>query len=210
MLVTEIFTSIQGESTYAGLPCHFIRLSGCNLRCSYCDTDYAYEQGKQMDIEEIISSLDKEIGLVEVTGGEPLLQRETPELVRRLIDDGFKVMIETNGSINIRDIDTRAVVIMDIKTPSSAMADHFEFQNLKLLKDSDEIKFVLTGRRDYEWAVEFIESHLKGIKSNLLFSPAYGLLNPADLANWILHDRLKVRLHLQLHKIIWGSDMRGV
>lgn len=163
-----------------------------------------------MDIGEIISCLDKKIELVELTGGEPLLQRETTELVRRLLDAGFKVLIETNGSINIQDIDTRAVVVMDIKTPNSGMAGHFEFKNLKLIKDTDEIKFVLTDRRDYEWAVGFIESHLKGIRSNLLFSPAYGLLNPADLAKWILNDRLKVRLHLQLHKIIWGGDMRGV
>ncbi len=212
MKVTEIFTSIQGESTYAGMPCQFIRLSGCNLRCLYCDTKYAYGGGRDLSITDIISTLNrtKGIRLIEITGGEPLIQEETPELLTRIIDSGFKAMIETNGSMSIRDIDRRATIIMDIKTPGSGMSGHINLNNIEELKPSDEVKFVITNRYDYQWTMEFIKRHLQKIGCEILLSPAHNMLEPHYLAQWMIEDNCRARLNLQLHKIIWGSDASGV
>ncbi len=204
--VCEIFTSIQGESTHAGLPCTFIRLTGCNLRCQYCDTTYAYEGGEDYTIGSLVDEAVRAgAEMVEVTGGEPLLQEETPALVKALLDKGvFKwVLVETNGSRDISVLDLRAIVIMDIKTPGSGEAGSFDLKNLDLLKPSDEVKFVLTSREDYEWARSFIEEHDTLLDREVLFSPAFGVLDPEALAGWILEDGLGgVRINLQLHKYL--------
>lgn len=211
MKVCEIFTSIQGESSYAGLPCTFIRLTGCNLRCSYCDTVYAYEEGTELTEDEIINKV-KAAGTntIEITGGEPLLQGGVLHLIKRLLDEGYMVLVETNGSQDIKGIDKRAVVILDIKTPCSKMSEKMRSSNLTYLKPADELKFVITDRRDYDWSKNFIiENGLLG-KCKILFSPAFGNIDPADLSTWIISDRLYVRLNLQLHKYIYSPDTRGV
>lgn len=211
MTITEIFASIQGESSYGGRPCVFIRLTGCNLRCIYCDTAYAYEGGRELSADEIVAAVRAYgIPLVEITGGEPLLQEETLPLVRQLIDEGFTVLIETNGSVSIREVDRRAVVIMDIKTPKSGMFDKMELDNLALLKPSDELKFVVADREDYEWTREFIRNRRLAGVCTLLLSPGFGTLAPRDLAQWIVADRLPVRLNLQLHKYVFGPEEQGV
>lgn len=209
MRICEIFSSIQGESSYAGLPCTFIRLSGCNLRCSYCDTTYAYEEGFEMSVKEVIEVVrNKGLHLVEITGGEPLLQKETYSLIDSLINEGYTVLIETNGSISLNNINKGAVIIMDIKTPGSGMSSEMMLSNISFLKPIDEIKFVLCDRLDYEWAKDFINTHsLRSYK--ILFSPAFGMLDPETLSRWIIDDRLNVRLNLQLHKYIFKSS-RGV
>ncbi len=211
MKVCEIFTSIQGESTYAGVLCTFIRVTGCNLRCSYCDTTYAYEEGRELTEDEIVDKV-KAIGIhtVEITGGEPLLQREVFHLTERLLDNGHRVLIETNGSRDIRGIDERAVIILDIKTPGSGMSGKLLMSNLAHLKPVDELKFVITGREDYEWAKRFIGERSLLRRCTLLFSPASGLLDPQTLSKWIIDDRLDVRLNLQLHNYLYGADLRGV
>ncbi len=207
--VCETFVSIQGESTYMGLPCFFIRLSGCNLRCVYCDTTYAYEEGVSRTKEEIIREVEAAgLRLVEVTGGEPLLQKETPVLVKELCDRGYKVLVETNGSFNIEQIDSRAVRVVDIKTPGSGMVDKMDMGNLRRLNQRDEVKFVITSREDYLWAKELVLEHSLE-QDKTLFSPAQGFLKPEELAEWIIDDRLYVRFNLQLHKCIFG-DRRGV
>lgn len=211
MKVSEIFASIQGESTYAGVPCTFIRLTGCNLRCSYCDTAYAYDKGTELKEEEIIDKA-KNFGLktVEITGGEPLLQEGVPGLIKRLLDDNYEVLVETNGSRDISIIDKRAVIIMDIKTPGSNMAGEMMLSTLEYLKPEDELKFVITSREDYVWATNFIKDYALLLKCKVLFAPAFGLLEPRYLARWIIDDRLEVRLNLQLHKYIYDPDIRGV
>jgi len=212
MKVCELFTSIQGESTYAGTPCTFIRLSGCNLRCSYCDTTYAYDEGTEMSLEAIIEKVSEAgFGLVEITGGEPLLQQdEVMELSRRLLDAGYKVLIETNGTMNISCLDSRAVVIMDIKTPASGMMEKDDLSNLAYLKPADEVKFVICDRSDYEWSRKMVLEHELSKRCRVLYSPAAGGITPRQLADWILQDRLDVRLNLQLHKIIYNAEERGV
>ena len=204
--VCEIFTSIQGESTHAGLPCTFIRLTGCNLRCLYCDTTYSYEDGEDYTIDSLVDEAVRAgAAMVEVTGGEPLEQEETPALLKALLDNGFfkNVLLETNGSRDISVLDARAIVIMDIKTPGSGEAGSFDLKNLDLLKPSDEVKFVLTSREDYEWARSFIEEHDTLLDREVLFSPAFGVLDPEALAGWILEDGLGgVRINLQLHKYL--------
>jgi len=211
MKVCEIFSSIQGESTFAGVPCTFLRMTGCNLRCSYCDTVYAYEEGAELTEDEIIEKVQA-IGLktVEITGGEPLLQEDVPLLAKKLLEKGYRVLIETNGSQDIRRIDNRAVIILDIKTPGSGMADKIMFSNIPLLKPEDEVKFVITGRSDYEWVKAFIRAHSLTGRCTILVSPAFGMLDPRELSKWILEDRLEVRLNLPLHKYIYGPDVRGV
>lgn len=211
MKVCEIFTAIQGESTYAGVPCVFVRMTGCNLRCSYCDSVYAYEDGTDLTDDEIAARI-VETGLktVEITGGEPLLQRDLPAFVRRLLDLGYRVLIETNGSRDIQEIDRRAVIILDIKTPGSGMSEKLMLSNLSRLKPGDEVKFVLTDRKDYEWAKDFIRKYELAGRCEILFSPAFGMLDPQSLSGWIVNDRLEVRLNLQLHKYIYGPDVRGV
>ncbi|GBE37373.1 7-carboxy-7-deazaguanine synthase [bacterium BMS3Bbin07] len=207
--ICETFVSIQGESSYAGQPCFFVRLTGCNLRCHCCDTTYAYSDGKEMAMGEILSGArDSGVGLVEVTGGEPLLQKGTPALIESLCDEGFSVLVETNGSMKIDIIDSRAVVILDIKTPGSGMAAEMFYGNLEILRPHDEIKFVIADRADYVWTKGVIEKFgLAG--RNILLSPSFGLLSPEVLVGWIIEDRLNVRLNLQIHKYVFG-DRRGV
>ena len=203
--VNEVFYSIQGESSYAGRPCVFVRLTGCNLRCFYCDTQYAYEEGQELEIGEIIDRVSSyHCRLVEVTGGEPLIQAETPTLIRRLLDEGYEVLLETNGSQDISQVDGRCVKIVDIKCPSSGETDENDFENLNRLSDKDEIKFVIGDKEDYEYAkkkLDLLGSDLLTVKA-VHFSPVFGKLDPKILADWILGDNLDVRLHLQLHKYI--------
>lgn len=211
MKVCEIFLSIQGESSYAGLPCVFVRMAGCNLRCVYCDTSYAYEEGREMTEDNVFQKvLSYGTGMAEITGGEPLLQRDSLSLVTRLLDSGLTVLIETNGSVSISGVDPRGIIIMDIKTPGSGMSGTLKIENLKLLKPHDELKFVIAGKPDYDWSKDFIRRHdLTGI-CTILMSPVFGVNSPADLAGWILDDRLGVRVNLQLHKWIYGPEARGV
>lgn len=209
--VCEIFASIQGESTCSGLPCVFVRLTGCNLRCVYCDTAYSLEDGYEMTADEVIEAVcSYHIGLVEITGGEPLLQEGVFPLVTSLLDLGFAVLIETNGTVSVRALDHRAVVIMDVKCPSSGMAGRTDMDNIAWLRQEDEVKFVLSGRADYEWAKCFVTKHALIERCKVLFSPVYGILRPAELAGWIVADSLAVRLNLQIHKYIFGPDVRGV
>jgi 7-carboxy-7-deazaguanine synthase len=211
--VNEIFFSIQGESTYAGLPCVFVRLTGCNLRCSYCDTRYAYDEGNDMEIREIIERVSSyNCPLVEITGGEPLLQEMTPSLVLQLLDDKYEVLMETNGSRDISTVDERCVKILDIKCPSSGEHERNDLKNLDRLRDNDEVKFVISDLEDYEYARKILNSsHADRIlKGRIHFSPVFGKIDPGQLGKWILEDRLNVRLHLQLHKIIWDPEKRGV
>lgn len=210
--VNEIFHSIQGESSYAGRPCVFVRLTGCNLRCLYCDTQYAYNEGEELEIDEIIDRVAfYECPLVEVTGGEPLIQEETPSLIYSLLEEGYKVLLETNGSQDISQIDDRCVKIVDIKCPSSGEEEKNDMGNLARLTDMDEIKFVIGDREDYEYAKKIL--YHTGITSSIVypvyFSPVFGKMEPKILAKWILEDHLEVRIHLQLHKIIWGYKERG-
>lgn len=211
--INEIFYSIQGESSFAGKPCIFIRLTGCNLRCSYCDTQYAYNEGNMMTLDEIINHVKGyNCSLVEITGGEPLLQKETPLLVNRLLDSEYEVLLETNGTMDISIIDDRCVRIMDIKCPSSAEAEQNDLKNLKRLTDRDELKFVIGDLHDYEFAKEILAGMAMESSLNIKvhFSPSFGILDPQKLAEWILNDNLNVKLQLQLHKYIWNPERRGV
>ena len=214
--VNEIFKSIQGESTHAGLPCTFIRLSGCNVRCNYCDTRYAYEEGDEMEIEDILSRIKSfNCNLVEITGGEPLAQGEADLLIEALLSEGYKVLVETNGTLSIEPLSRlrkagELHIILDIKTPSSGVSDRVCWDNLKHVTADDEIKFVLGDRRDYDWSREVIDKYKLIGRCPILFSPIYKVLEPSLLAEWIVADNLDVRLNLQLHKIIWSSETRGV
>lgn len=201
--VNEIFFSIQGESSFAGLPCVFIRLTGCNLRCSYCDTAFAFFEGKALSIREIMSEISKySCKLLQVTGGEPLLQEDTPRLIKKAVEEGYTVLIETNGSLDISVIDAQAITIMDIKCPSSGEADKNLFTNIPKLKEKDEVKFVIGNSKDYKWAQETVQEYQLLSRCKILFSPVYGSLDPNTLAKWILKDRLNVRLQLQIHKYL--------
>ena len=211
--VNEVFYSIQGESTYAGRACVFVRLAGCNLRCIYCDTVYAYEEGEELEIADILDRVASyQCPLVEVTGGEPLIQEETPSLIRRLLEEGYEVLLETNGTQDISRVDVRCVRIVDIKCPSSGEMEMNDLENLSRLTDHDEIKFVIGGRDDYEYAKKILDlmdlnpSRMKKV----LFSPVFGTVEPSLLGEWILKDHLHVRLQLQLHKYIWDPERRGV
>lgn len=212
MLVSEIFYSIQGESTHAGLPSVFVRLAGCNLRCAWCDTPYAQtpEGAKDLDVSAIVKEVKAfKCRLVEITGGEPLMQKDTKELVKRLVKEGFKVLIETNGSIcldGLDGLDAKAVKIVDVKCPSSGQAGTFLVENVKCLAPNDEVKFVIATRDDYEFAKKFLEEIVKDRTENILFAPVRPDLAPKDLAGWILKDRLNVRLQLQLHAYIWDGE----
>lgn len=209
--VNEIFRSIQGESTYAGLPTIFIRTTGCNLRCGWCDTKYAYNDGTEMMIVDIIKKIESLGGrLVEITGGEPLLQEGIPDLIRRLLDKGFSLMIETNGSMDIGLVDRRAIIVIDVKCPGSGMSEKMRLENLDILSKKDQVKFVIADRCDYVWTVDILNRHRHLKDLTILLSPAFGLVRPEDLASWILEDNLNVRLQLQLHKYIWGNSVRGV
>ncbi len=200
MKINEIFRSIQGESTYQGLPCTFIRFTGCNLRCAWCDTAYAYEAGVNWTAHEVLLKV-RELGcsLVEITGGEPLLQEEVHELSAGLLEEGYQVLLETNGTRDIGEIDPRVVKIMDIKCPDSKMSEEMRWENLTKLTARDEVKLVISTRRDYEWAKSVITQ--EGLNGNVvLMSPAFGRLSPQALARWLLNDELDVRLQPQLHK----------
>lgn len=188
-----------------------MRLTGCNLRCTYCDTQYAYSEGSELSEEDIISRVNNAgFNLVEITGGEPLLQTAIYSLIKRLIEEGYTVLVETNGSQSIRYIDSRAIVILDIKTPGSGMHEEMDFTNLDNIKKQDEVKFVITGRADYEWAKDIIHKFRLADRCGILLSPAHGSIAPGDLAKWILQDRIKARLNLQIHKYIFDPAKRGV
>lgn len=210
--VNEIYYSIQGESSKSGLPCVFVRLTYCNLRCSYCDTEYAFYDGKDITIDEIIEEVKKyNCKLVEITGGEPLVQmEECLTLMKNLCDEGFEVMIETGGSLAIKDIDKRVMIIMDLKCPSSGMMKKNLYENIDFLKQTDEVKFVIGDREDYEWSKEQIKTYSLTEKSNVLFSVVFDKLDPANLVNWIIEDNLNVRFQLQMHKYIWHPETKGV
>ena len=203
--VNEIFYSIQGESVYSGRPCIFVRLTGCNLRCSYCDTRYAYEDGTEMEIDVIIKKVySYKCPLVEITGGEPLIQPETPLLIYSFLENGFEVMLETNGSLDISVVDERCMKIVDIKCPSSMESDKNDLGNLKRVNMQDQVKLVIGTRKDYEYAREIIgQTPLDFPGHHILFSPVFGKIQPGKIAKWILEDKLDVRFHLQLHNIIW-------
>jgi 7-carboxy-7-deazaguanine synthase len=209
--ISEIFYSIQGESSMMGVPCVFVRLTYCNLRCTYCDTEYAFYEGKEMTIGEIINEIKKyECKLVEITGGEPLVQENVHHLITKLCDDGFKVMIETGGSLTVKNIDRRVKIIMDLKTPSSGMMNKNMYENIEFLKKDDEIKFVIGSREDYEWSKEIIMKYNLPERFTVLFSPVFNEIQNIELAKWILDDRLKVRFQIQLHKYIWQPETKGV
>jgi 7-carboxy-7-deazaguanine synthase len=214
LLISELFASIQGESSYAGRPCFFIRLAGCNLDCVYCDTEYARnaEDGEEYTIDEIVSKVEEAgIHMVEITGGEPLLQEGVNELCQKLLDAEFKVLIETNGSISIASLPPEVIKILDCKCPGSREADKMEFANFALLSQLDEVKFVISDREDYDYTVGIIKKYGLNYKvDNLLLSPE--LSHPclsAQLAEWILEDKLDVRMQLQMHKLIWDPEERG-
>ena len=210
--INEIYHSIQGESTSAGIPCVFVRLTYCNLRCTYCDTEYAFYDGKDMSVQQVIDEVEKyNCRLVEVTGGEPLVQMdECLDLMKKLCDLGFEVLIETGGSLLIKDIDHRVKIIMDLKCPSSNMEKKNLYENLKYLKPTDELKFVIGNREDYDWSVEKIKKYNLFGKYAILFSVVFGELEPVQLVNWILEDKLDVRFQLQMHKYIWHPETKGV
>lgn len=209
--INEIYHSIQGESTKAGLPCVFVRLTYCNLRCSYCDTEYAFYEGYNKSVEGVIEEVRKyKCNLVEVTGGEPLVQKESLDLMKKLCDEGFEVLLETGGSLPIKDVDKRVRIILDLKCPSSKMMHKNLYENVDHLKPIDEVKFVIGTREDYEWSKEQIEKYKLNEKFTVLFSVVFGELEPVILVNWILEDKLNVRYQLQMHKFIWQPDTKGV
>ena len=207
--IQETFISIQGESTFAGELCFFIRLAGCSLRCSYCDTKYAYGSGTQISIPELVEmALDAQATIVEITGGEPLEQINTPLLAQALLNEGLLVLVETAGSEDIRILPEGVIRIMDIKTPGSGEEESLYLENLAALTETDEVKFVITNRKDYLWAKEF---YIKtDFPCQVLFSPSWGEESAKELAAWIIEDRLPVRLGLQLQKYIWGPEEQGV
>ena len=211
MRITEIFHSIQGESSYAGQPCVFVRLTGCPLRCTWCDTDYAFYGGQESSIDDIVLKVERYgCRLVEVTGGEPLAQAESLPLMTRLCDAGYTVLLETSGAIDMGPVDPRVHVILDVKCPGSGMTDRMHWPNLSLLTTKDEAKFVLADRTDYDWAREVLAEHDLASRCSVHFSPVFASLDLRQLAEWILADRLPVRFQLQMHKYIWAPDMRGV
>ncbi len=211
LTVNEIFFSIQGESSRMGLPCVFVRLTECNLRCTYCDTEYAFYEGHERSIESIIDEVRSyNCNLVEITGGEPLLQEPVYELMRRLCDLGYEVLLETSGSVLTNRVDSRVRKIIDMKTPSSGMLKHNDYRNLELLTPNDEVKFVIGSRLDYDWSKSVIAEYDLTNKCTVLMSVVFGELMPQALAEWILADRLRVRFQLQMHKYIWSPETRGV
>ena len=227
MQITEIYKSLQGESTYAGLPCVFVRLTGCNLRCSWCDSEYTFTGGKRMSAEEVfdeVARLSPNGGLIEITGGEPMLQeRELLPFLQRLLDAGYKVLIETSGERPLARVPRQVVKIVDVKCPNSGEPDTFDMTNLEALVPHDEIKFVISDREDYEFARDFSRRHALADRVNaVLFSPAFRkdaqgtrsaahcLLDPQELAEWMLADEVPARLNLQIHKFVWDPALKGV
>ncbi len=227
MQITEIYKSLQGESTYAGLPCVFVRLTGCNLRCTWCDSEYTFQGGRKMEIEEVrgeVLRLSPSGGLVEITGGEPMLQeREAVPLMQHLLGEGYRVLLETSGERPLERVPTDVVKIVDVKCPDSGEGATFCMENLETLTGRDEVKFVLSSRADYEFAREFANRHHLADRVNaVLFSPAFRkaasgardsshcLLDPQELAEWMIADNVPARLGLQLHKFIWDPALKGV
>lgn len=208
--VTEIFHSIQGESTHAGRPCVFVRLTGCKLRCRWCDTAYAFSEGSEMTLDEVVARVESyRCPLVELTGGDPLEQPEAFELTRRLLDAGHEVLIETGGHVDITPVDRRARVILDVKCPGSGMVKAMDWENLRRLWPGCEVKFVILDRGDYDFAREVVQKYDLA-EWPLLFSPVHGQLHPRQLAEWMLADGVPAQLQLQVHKFIWDPDARGV
>jgi 7-carboxy-7-deazaguanine synthase len=227
MQITEIYKSLQGESTYAGLPCVFVRLTGCNLRCTWCDSEYTFHGGRKMSLPEVlgeVSRLSPDGGLVEITGGEPMLQeREVVPLMQNLTQTGYTVLLETSGERLLQSVPAEVVKIVDVKCPDSGEGNTFRAENLSALTNRDEVKFVLSSRRDYEFACEFVDQHNLARKvTAILFSPAFRknasgsrdssqcLLDPQELAEWMIADNIPARLGLQLHKFIWDPAVKGV
>ena len=226
MQITEIFRSIQGESSFAGLPCIFVRLTGCNLRCHWCDSEYTFAGGRRMSLDQVMAEVERfaPLKLVEITGGEPMLQeREVLPLMECLLGSGYRVLLETSGERPLDSVPREVIKIVDVKCPHSGEGDTFRISNLQALQPHDELKFVLTDRRDYQFARGFIQEHqLPGRVRGLILSPAFRkdaqgardashcLLDPRELAEWILEDGLPVRLGLQIHKFIWQPEMKGV
>lgn len=211
MLVSEIFLSIQGESSFAGFPCVFVRLAGCNLACSWCDTEYARssEGATEMTVDEVVEEVKKyRCSLVEITGGEPLMQSEAVDLAARLLVEGYDVLIETNGSVSLEALPEEAVKIVDVKCPSSGHAGSFLMDNLERITGEDEVKFVIADREDYEYAKRFAEEFVRDRTESILFAPVVPELPPKELADWILKDGIRVRLQVQIHKYIW-NERRG-
>lgn len=211
LTVNEIFFSIQGESSRMGMPCVFVRLTGCDLRCSWCDTEYAFHEGRKLTVDEILAAVERHpCELVELTGGEPLLQPGSLELMRALADRGKQVLLETGGHVDISGVDPRVVRIVDVKCPASGECAQNRYPNLAVLTAADEVKFVIADRADFDWAAACVRERLGGFAGSVLFSPVHGRLAPSELAAWVLESGLRVRLQLQLHKHIWGPDVRGV
>ena len=209
--INEIYASIQGESSHTGLPCVFIRLTGCNLRCSWCDTAYAFYDGKNLAVEETLQKVETfGLPLVEITGGEPLLQEDVYPLMETLLKKGYRVMLETSGALPIDKVPEKVIKILDIKCPGSGEEKKNHLENLKFLSPHDEVKFVLLDRADYEWSRDMLRKYDMVPSKQVLFSPVYDKLNLKDLSQWILKDRLAVRLQTQLHKVIWSKDAIGV
>jgi 7-carboxy-7-deazaguanine synthase len=212
LTINEIFHSIQGESTHAGRPCVFVRLTACDLRCSWCDTAYAFHEGRKMSLDDVVEQVrGYGCALVEITGGEPLLQKEVHPLMQRLLDEGHTVMIETGGHRSVEDIPAGVIRIIDVKCPGSGESHRVDWTNMDRLTPADEVKFVIKDRVDYDFAREVVGKYsLLDRVHAVHFSPVHGLLDSRQLAEWILHDRLTVRLQLQLHKYIWDPQTRGV
>ena len=212
LTINEIFHSIQGESTYAGRPCVFVRLTACDLRCSWCDTPYAFHEGQKMPLEAVLDEVERYgCDVVEVTGGEPLLQQDVYPLMRALLDRGKTVLIETGGHRSIADVPRGVVKVMDVKCPGSGEAARMDWDNFDRLAPTDEVKFVIRDRADYEYATEVVARYgLVNKVAAIHFSPVHGVLDPKTLSEWVLADRLQVRVQLQVHKYIWSPETRGV
>ena len=206
MRITEVFKSIQGESSRAGLPCAFVRTTYCNLRCVWCDSKYTFEGGTDVDLDTIVATVDAmNVKRVELTGGEPLIQAETPELCRRFLEKGYEVLIETSGSLPLSALDRRVRKIVDVKCPGSGMSDRNLAGIEKQLGPEDELKFVVADRRDFDWAVEWLRAHAMERHPHLLFAPVWESCPPAQLAEWLLDSGIDARLNLQQHKVLWGD-----
>jgi len=209
--VTEIFHSIQGESRFMGTPCVFVRLTGCPLRCTWCDTDYAFQGGSDFSIPDILTQVQQfDCRMVEITGGEPLAQPGVNHLIRTLCDQDFQVLLETSGAIDVSSVDLRAMIVLDVKCPGSEMTHRMHWENLQHLSQKDDAKFVIKDRCDYDWAVQVVHQYKLFDRCMVFFSPVFGELELQQLAEWILRDRLPVRVQVQLHKFIWDPQARGV
>jgi len=211
LVVNELFFSVQGEGTRSGRPCVFVRLTGCPLRCVWCDTAYAFHEGRRREIDELVGEVERHPArLLCLTGGEPLSQPGAFDLVTRLCDRGWEVVVETSGHVSLEGLDRRAVAVMDVKAPGSGESGRMDWTNLERLRDQDEVKLVLDGRADYEWARDLVRERSLAARCAVLFAPVHDVLDPGELGRWILEDALPVRLQVQLHKYLWPRVTRGV